>query len=211
MGDRLEPRKKPSQQRSKALVEAVLDAAVRVLAEQGPSKFTTKRVADRAGISVGSLYQYFPNKESILATIQQEEESETLRKIDAVLSDANSTPRQRLETAIRIFFETEAAEAHRRGILHASLQIYAPEQSKSARAVATARLERFLAENELVEPARAAFAADLAVTTLSCLAEDVTSRYGDDWDEWAKAAYEMIATQFDPVRPRGKPREQRGT
>ncbi|WAS99597.1 helix-turn-helix domain containing protein [Nannocystis poenicansa] len=58
----LSPRKTPQQARSSRLVEAILQAAVRVLERDGAAAFTTVRVAERAGVSVGSLYQYFPNK-----------------------------------------------------------------------------------------------------------------------------------------------------
>lgn len=59
-------RKQPQQARSTELVAAILDAAVQVLTKQGAQRFTTARVAEKAGVSVGSLYQYFPNKASIL-------------------------------------------------------------------------------------------------------------------------------------------------
>lgn len=74
MGDRrvaaaLKPRKKPIQDRSTATVEAILEAAIRILGRDGWARFTTTRVAARAGVSVGSLYQYFPNREAIVAAV----------------------------------------------------------------------------------------------------------------------------------------------
>lgn len=65
----LAPRKPPQQERSRALVDAVLVAAGRVLVERGFEGMTTKRVAKLAGISIGSLYQYFPDKLSLLAAL----------------------------------------------------------------------------------------------------------------------------------------------
>ena len=64
-----EPRKQPRQARSRALVEAILDATERVLAQEGPEEATTTRVAEVAGVSVGSLYQYFPSREALLAAV----------------------------------------------------------------------------------------------------------------------------------------------
>jgi len=62
----LKPRKTPIQARSNASVNAILQATVQVLLKEGVAKITTKKVAARAGVSVGTLYQYFPNKDSLL-------------------------------------------------------------------------------------------------------------------------------------------------
>ena len=64
-----EPRKQPRQARSRALVEAILDATERVLAQEGSEATTTTRVAEVAGVSVGSLYQYFPSRDALLAAV----------------------------------------------------------------------------------------------------------------------------------------------
>jgi AcrR family transcriptional regulator len=73
---RLNPRKQPQQERSRALVDAVLDAAARVLVKDGYEGATTNRIAEAAGISVGSLYQYFPNKESIVGRLMDKHSGE---------------------------------------------------------------------------------------------------------------------------------------
>jgi AcrR family transcriptional regulator len=62
-------RKAPQQGRSKVLVESILEATIRILPKIGSRKVTTKKIADLAGVSIGSLYQYFPNKQSVLATL----------------------------------------------------------------------------------------------------------------------------------------------
>ena len=68
----LKPRKSPTQARSSASVEAMLDAALQVLVRDGKDQLTTTRVAERAGVSVGTLYQYFPNKNALLhATLRR--------------------------------------------------------------------------------------------------------------------------------------------
>ena len=74
---RISSRKQPKQARSAGLVATILEAAVQVLAKEGAQRFTTARVAETAGVSVGSLYQYFPNKESILFRLQTEEWRQT--------------------------------------------------------------------------------------------------------------------------------------
>ena len=74
---RISLRKEPKQARSTRLVEDVLQAAIQVLSREGARRFTSARVAETAGVSVGSLYQYFPNKESILFRLQLDEWRET--------------------------------------------------------------------------------------------------------------------------------------
>ena len=66
---RIAARKSPSQERSRRTVERILDAAARIFHEQGYAGATTNDVADEAGVSVGSLYQYFPNKDSLLVAL----------------------------------------------------------------------------------------------------------------------------------------------
>jgi AcrR family transcriptional regulator len=66
---RLEPRKLPKQARSEATVDAILEAAAQIFERQGYAAGTTNRIAERAGVSIGSLYQYFPNKDAILVAL----------------------------------------------------------------------------------------------------------------------------------------------
>ena len=65
----LKPRKKPNQERSRATVEALLQAAAYILVREGYAKLTTNRVAERAGVNIASLYQYFPNKQALVAEL----------------------------------------------------------------------------------------------------------------------------------------------
>lgn len=63
------PRKSPRQDRSKATVDAILDATARVLVQEGYDRASTNKIALRAGVSVGSIYQYFPSKEALVAAL----------------------------------------------------------------------------------------------------------------------------------------------
>ncbi|MTA13570.1 MAG: TetR family transcriptional regulator [Actinobacteria bacterium] len=71
------PRKAPAQRRSAETVERILDTAARLFDERGYHGTTTNRVAEEAGVSVGSLYQYFPNKDSLLVALAQRHLAET--------------------------------------------------------------------------------------------------------------------------------------
>jgi AcrR family transcriptional regulator len=63
------PRKKPVQKRSQVTVDAIVEAAARIFVKEGYASATTNRIAELAGVSVGSLYEYFPNKASLLAAL----------------------------------------------------------------------------------------------------------------------------------------------
>ena len=78
------PRKAPLQARSKETVATILQAATRVLAKESLAGFNTNRVAQIAGISVGSLYQYFPNKDALVTALIVAEHETLLKKLNAV-------------------------------------------------------------------------------------------------------------------------------
>ncbi len=67
----MEPRKKPRQRRARTTVDVILMAAAHILKRDGFAHTTTNRIAEKAGVSVGSLYQYFPNKEAIVAALRE--------------------------------------------------------------------------------------------------------------------------------------------
>jgi len=69
---RFTPRREPRQRRSRLLVRKILDASRDILIQEGPEALTTNQVAERANVSVGSVYQYFPNKSAIVAVLVDE-------------------------------------------------------------------------------------------------------------------------------------------
>jgi DNA-binding transcriptional regulator YbjK len=77
-------RRMPRQDRSRALVEAVVEAAAQILVRDGRDGLTTNAVAMRAGVSIGSLYQYFPNRDAILAAVTCAHLSEVYQRIASV-------------------------------------------------------------------------------------------------------------------------------
>src|SRR6201986_4514942 len=108
---RISSRKAPKQVRSTDLVAAILEAAIQVLAREGANRFTTTRVAEKAGVSVGSLYQYFPNKAAILFRLQSDEWRQTSELLRGILAETNVPPLERLRTLVHAFIRSECDEA----------------------------------------------------------------------------------------------------
>jgi AcrR family transcriptional regulator len=102
------PRKSASQKRSQATVEALLDATARVLTKEGYDRASTNRIAATAGVSVGSLYQYFPNKEALVAALVARHNREMLELLRNALKEVASLG---LATAMREVVRA-AVDAH---------------------------------------------------------------------------------------------------
>ena len=78
-------RKTPSQTRALRTVDTLFEAATRILASEGEAGFTTNRIAERAGFSIGTLYQYFPSKEAIVVALVRRHRDRVLRELDVML------------------------------------------------------------------------------------------------------------------------------
>ncbi|MGC3028314.1 TetR family transcriptional regulator [Burkholderia sp. DN3021] len=166
---RIATRKQPQQARSTRLVEDVLQAAVQVLASEGAQRFTMARVAERAGVSVGSLYQYFPNKAAVLFRLQYDEWRQTSEMLRGMLEDARQTPPERLRTAVHAFIRSECDEARMRIALDDAAPLYrdAPE-AQEAKAAGNRIFQAFMREALPDAPdATRALACDLITTTLA--------------------------------------------
>ena len=99
----LSPRKTPSQARSAFTVQAILDAAARVLAQHSLDGFNTNRVAEVAGVSVGSLYQYFPNKDALTAALIAFEQDRLAQAVEAGVQAGRAQPlRKALSQVVQI-------------------------------------------------------------------------------------------------------------
>ncbi|GJD19990.1 transcriptional regulator [Rivularia sp. IAM M-261] len=96
--ERTKPRKLPRQERSRITVEAILIATTRILIEFGYESTNTNKIAELAGVSIGSLYQYFPSKEAIIATLIGCHADSMICMIEAKLLDKQEAP---LEVALR--------------------------------------------------------------------------------------------------------------
>jgi AcrR family transcriptional regulator len=89
---RTSPRKKPTQARSRRTVDAIVEATARVLVAEGYERTTTNRVAEVAGVSVGSLYQYFPSKEALVAAVVDRHADEMMTVFYSALAGAAALP-----------------------------------------------------------------------------------------------------------------------
>jgi AcrR family transcriptional regulator len=96
----LEPRKSPVQARSTASVEALLEATIQVLLRVGKDQLTTTRVAMRAGVSVGTLYQYFPNKRALLQAALRRHLEQVARAIENVCREQMGNSLEEMAAAL---------------------------------------------------------------------------------------------------------------
>ena len=87
-----EPRKTPTQARSTVTVKAISEATIQVLLSHGVERLTTTRVAERAGVSVGTLYQYYPNKRSLIFAVLENHLNNVAAKVEAASESARHKP-----------------------------------------------------------------------------------------------------------------------
>jgi len=194
----ISPRKTPRQARSAQLVADILEAAARVLVRNGAHGFTTARVAETAGISVGSLYQYFPNKEAILFRLQADEWGQTMSQLRRILGDPATTPLERIRAAVRMFFRSECDEAAFRSALEDAAPLYREAPESRAHADEGRELMKTFMKDALprASPRERAFAADLVGLVMSAVGKAVSSqgRSRTEVDEIAAAVAEMFCS-----------------
>jgi AcrR family transcriptional regulator len=197
-------RKQPRQARSTRLVADILEASARVLVRYGAHRFTTARVAEATGISVGSLYQYFPNKEAILFRLQAEEWKGTMGQLHRILGDQRVPPLERVQAAVRMFFRSECDEAAFRSALEEAAPLYreAPE-SRAHAAEGRDLMERFM-EDALPNASvrERTFAANLIGLVMSATGKAISSqnRAPSEVDDLAGAIGEMLCAYLKARR-----------
>jgi AcrR family transcriptional regulator len=104
----LDARKRPVQRRSAATVDAIVEAAARLLESAGFDGYTTNAIAARAGVSVGSLYQYFPNRDALTAALIERESAPLLAHVEAAAAASSC------ETALRALIRAAVVHQMRR-------------------------------------------------------------------------------------------------
>ena len=103
------PRKEATQSRSRVTVDALVEATARILIRDGYDKASTNRIADLAGVSIGSLYQYYPSKEALVAAVIDRHNRQILGRVYTALAEVVSQP---IEAAVQRLVAV-AIEAHR--------------------------------------------------------------------------------------------------
>lgn len=166
------PRKQASQERSRATVDALVEATARILVREGFDKASTNRIAREAGVSIGSLYQYYPSKEALVAAVIDRHVQEQLQVARAALAEVASLP---IEKAVRRLVAV-AIDAHRvNPSLHRVLAEQIPRTGRLGKKDAFNReihelvreyIEKRRDEIRTVEPGLAAF---VCVTTIEAL------------------------------------------
>ena len=160
---RTTPRKQPRQDRSRSTVDTILEATTRLLVRKGFDHLTTNAVAEAAGVSIGSLYQYFPNKEALVAALVERHMEERKTATFAELARVATLP---IAEAARAVIELTIAAHSVEPELHRVLIEQVPRVGRLARlreleasthAVVSALLVARRAEIDIADPELAAF------------------------------------------------------
>jgi AcrR family transcriptional regulator len=140
----IKPRKHPIQQRSSATVEAIYEATIQVLLKHGIKALTTTRVAERAGVSVGTLYQYYPNKESILYAVLEQHLARVTDGISTASSRLRGLPlKEMIEGFVDAFIDEKM---HRPDVSRALYTV-----SSELNAIRTVKSMLSRTENEVID------------------------------------------------------------
>jgi AcrR family transcriptional regulator len=173
----LTPRKLPAQARSKATVDAILSAATQLLSRGGLAAFNTNAVAERAGVSIGSLYQYFPNKDALMVALIEQQQERQLASLQAAASQAVGLD---LATAVRMLVRGAMAH-HREDSLLASVIDH-----EEARLPIDSMLNGYLAKGgELVARLLGEFGLDLPDAEMQRAARTLPALVRAATDAWA--------------------------
>jgi AcrR family transcriptional regulator len=197
-------RKQPKQTRSADLVATILEAAAQVLAKEGAQRFTTARVAGKAGVSIGSVYQYFPNKAAILFRLQSEEWRQTTDLLRGILKDRQRPPLERLRMLVHAFIRSECDEAQMRLALNDAAPLYrdAPE-AREVRVSGDRTIQLFMQEAlPKVSEVTQALAGSLITTTLSAAGKQFseTPRTPAEIEAYAGAMADMFCAYLNDIQ-----------
>jgi AcrR family transcriptional regulator len=183
---RLEPRKTPKQPRAVETQARILEAAARVFCRHGYAAGTTNRIAAAAGMSIGSLYQYFPNKDAILVALMRKHVAEGTQRVLAVLDDDGLPPA--LDGRVAAFVDAALdSHAHDRR-LHQVLFEEAPrprpllDHLRQTEEELVALIAALLRDDPEVTVPDPAVAARVAIATIESVVHRFVSAQGSNFD-----------------------------
>lgn len=187
------PRKSPNQDRAKATVEAILEATAQVLIKEGYDRASTNRIAAAAGVSIGSLYQYFPSKEALVATLLERHMNEMMQVFEDTVARLGDAP---LEVATRELVKA-MIEAH--AIDPKLHKIFAEQLPRTGRLQRIGEIERYVADRlrlklEMHRPVLKPKNLDVAVYLLVQLVE--SAGHGSVHDPRVRFDTEVLANEI---------------
>jgi AcrR family transcriptional regulator len=174
-----ELRKAPRQERAGATFEAILEAAARILSSDGPRGLTTNRVARRAGVSVGSLYQYFPNKHAIVRALLERQLARAAALRPPDLDDASLPLEARVRAAVEWHFAAYGEDPGLARSLRALAEALPEGQRGEVAALRADRTRRTIASG--LAPGRDAEIVAFAVEVCLDALLDAATRRRPEW------------------------------
>lgn len=179
--------------------EDILTASTRVLKRDGAPRFTTPRVAEAAGISVGSLYQYFPNKQALLFALHSRTVEAVWVEVKRILDHPGQRARAKIRRMARLFFLSESADVAEMGPLLQGAEVLCGDrpERRAMNELVMRRARRFVREAlPLKTPrARVKLGAELLVTVLESVGRSVARQRLSPRDvrRWGAACADMVA------------------
>ena len=167
------------------MVDNILEASIRVLKQHPYHQFTTNRVAEAAGISIGSLYQYFPNKQSILLELEIKAVDAMIENVEKFLFEDKFKPEQRLYHAIEYFFVTESSFYE----IPFSSNFEYPTQLNRIKIT----IDSYLRSNGYIDEKAGTFLSEYLVVLVSGIAEQL-GRRGDivNIKPWTEMTFDLV-------------------
>lgn len=199
-----QPRKTPQQQRSWQTRQRILDAAARVFADYGHAAGTTDRIAEAARLSVGSVYQYFPNKDSILLTLALAHIDESAATVRAALADipTPATLTQWLPATVAAYADLHTRDPR----LHRVLFEESPRppellaRFRQAERDAADAVEQLLRQDPVLDLAEPARNARIVVAVIESLVHRHVSQQPDDIDTPTTEIVDLLVAYLNAAR-----------
>lgn len=211
---RTNPRKSASQKRSRQTVDALLEATARVLVKEGYDRASTNRIAEVAGVSIGSLYQYFPGKEALVAAVIDRHMQETTQLArDALIQVAMQPVDKAIRELVKLGIDTHGIDPRLHRVLTEQVPRVGRLDSIQARdREAYALIEAYLdAHRDEIEVADTALAAFVCVTTVEALTHAAVIHRPDVLGDDAANTFidEVTGLVLRYLRPSGRQRQRR--